>query len=119
MVPEVEDSVAVGLCVDGDVEIVLFVTLAPTAEEGGGGRIMEVRGGRKRPSTERERREPPMSQCQSVTSLRADDRSYITTRDRGRAVKHLEQVVKYHVHPLFTRASALQRICLFIFRRYM
>lgn len=38
MVPEVEDSVAIGLRVDGDVEVILFVKLvAPTAdaEEGG------------------------------------------------------------------------------------
>lgn len=32
MVPEVEDSVAVGLRVDGDVEVVLFVKLAPITE---------------------------------------------------------------------------------------
>ena len=30
MVPEVEDSVAVGLRVHGDVEVVLFVKLAPS-----------------------------------------------------------------------------------------
>lgn len=38
MVPEVEDSVAIGLRVNGDVEVVLFVTLVPTAEGGGGGK---------------------------------------------------------------------------------
>ncbi|CAM9305652.1 unnamed protein product [Ectocarpus sp. 6 AP-2014] len=37
MVPEVEDSLAVGLRVDGDVEVVLFVKLVPMAGEGGRG----------------------------------------------------------------------------------
>lgn len=37
MVPEVEDSLAVGLRVDGDVEVVLFVKLVPMVGEGGGG----------------------------------------------------------------------------------
>lgn len=37
MVPEVEDSVAVGLRVDGDVDVVLFVKLADMPESGGGG----------------------------------------------------------------------------------
>lgn len=37
MVPEVEDSLAVGLRVDGDVEMVLFVKLVPMAEGGGRG----------------------------------------------------------------------------------
>eukprot|EP00903_Cladosiphon_okamuranus_P007120 g6918.t1 len=35
MVPEVEDSIAIGLRVNGDVEVVLFVTLVPTAEREG------------------------------------------------------------------------------------
>lgn len=48
MVPEVEDSVAVGLRVDGDVEVVLFVKLAPVEESastasGDGGRRPKVR----------------------------------------------------------------------------
>lgn len=43
MVPEVEDSVAVGLRVDGDVEVVLFVTLAPTAPAAAAERV----GGRE------------------------------------------------------------------------
>ena len=49
MVPEVEDSVAVGLRGDGDVEVVLFVKLAltedgaPTSSGDGGGRP-RVRG---------------------------------------------------------------------------
>lgn len=47
--PEVEDSVAVGLRGDGDVEVVLFVKLSVTedgapAASGDGGRRRRVRG---------------------------------------------------------------------------
>lgn len=43
MVPEVEDSVAVGLRTDGDVEVVLFVKLAGTPESRGAGTAGNVR----------------------------------------------------------------------------
>lgn len=37
MVPEVEDSLAIGLRINGDVDVVLFVKLAPTAKGQVGG----------------------------------------------------------------------------------
>lgn len=42
-VSEVEDSVAVGLRVDGDVEVVLFVKLASTEGVAGSGPSLKVR----------------------------------------------------------------------------
>lgn len=50
MVPEVEDAVAVGLRVDGDVEVVLFVKLAPTVNSA------EARGGSQKVSGEGKQR---------------------------------------------------------------
>lgn len=51
MVPEVEDSVAIGLRVNGDVEVVLFVALVPdpSAQEGKGGKRGGGAGGGRGP----------------------------------------------------------------------
>ena len=104
MVPEVEDSVAIGLRVDGDVEIVLFVTLAPTAQ--GAGTNTQVRGVGRGPPIARERREPQTLEDQS--RFRTDGRSDLTTQDRGRVTNQASS-------PPFTRASALRRSCFLLF----